>query len=158
MAFSPNEIHHPQLGEQTDARFWDSMVSVVYTGLEHMLSHYEPGGFPRIWTASDFPPSLWRHRMMVHGTVGKRSIEPGQTTVWLRLDIVSFKACLPEILAFYGSVTKHYARLSIRFTFRVIFFKTFISTLNGFKKWILIACYGITRGCWKFFNITLKYN
>ena len=74
MAFSPNEYHHPQLGEPTDARFWDSMVSVVYTGLEHMLSHYEPGGFPRIWTASAFPPSLWRHRMMVHGTVGKRSI------------------------------------------------------------------------------------
>ena len=54
--------------------FWDSMVSVVYTGLEHMFSHYEPGGFPRIWTAPAFPPSLWRHRMVVHGTVGKRSI------------------------------------------------------------------------------------
>ena len=48
MAFSPKEFHHPQLGQPTDARFWDSMVSVVYTGLEHMLSHYEPGGFPRI--------------------------------------------------------------------------------------------------------------
>ena len=48
MVFSPNEFHHPQLGEPTDARFWDSMVSVVYTGLEHMLSHYQPGGFPRI--------------------------------------------------------------------------------------------------------------
>ena len=63
-------------GETTDARFWDSMVSVVYTGLEHMLSHYEPGGFPRIWTASAFSPSLWRHRMMVHGTVGERCILP----------------------------------------------------------------------------------
>ena len=71
MAFSPNKFHHPQLGEPTDAMFWDSMVSVVYTGLEHMLSHYEPGGFPHIWTASASPPSLWHHRMMVHGTVGK---------------------------------------------------------------------------------------
>ena len=36
--------------------------------------------FPRIWTASAFPPSLWRHRMMVHGTVGKPSIKVANTS------------------------------------------------------------------------------
>ena len=35
----PSEFHHPQLGEPIEARVWDSMVSVEYTGLEHMLSH-----------------------------------------------------------------------------------------------------------------------
>ena len=50
------------------------MISMVYTGLEQLLSHYEPGGFPRIWTASAFPPSLWRHTMMAHGIDGKQSI------------------------------------------------------------------------------------
>ena len=53
------------------------MVSVVYTGLEHMLSHYEPGGIPRIWTASAFPHSLWRYRMMVHGIDGEQSVRMG---------------------------------------------------------------------------------
>ena len=90
MAFLPNEFHHPQLGEPTDARFGDSMVYVVYTGLEHRLSHYEPGGFPRIWTASAFPPSLWRHRMMVHGTVDKRSI---QSNFCCNIPIVSTATC-----------------------------------------------------------------
>ena len=30
---------------------------MMYTGLKHMHSHYNPGGFPRICAAWAFPPS-----------------------------------------------------------------------------------------------------
>ena len=48
MAYPANEFHHPGSGEPLDARVWDSMVSVVYPGPEHIYSHYEPGGYPHI--------------------------------------------------------------------------------------------------------------
>ena len=37
-----------------------SLIKFMNTSCEnkHMHSHYEPGGFPRIWAASAFTPSL----------------------------------------------------------------------------------------------------
>ena len=81
MAFSPSEFHHPQSGKLRDARVCNSMDSVVYTGLEPMIGHYEPDEFPRIWTASAFSPSQWCHTVMVHGIDGKRFIGPVGTNL-----------------------------------------------------------------------------
>ena len=46
----------------------------MYTGLKHMHSHYNPGGFPRICAASAFPPSPKRGTELGSGYSGEQSI------------------------------------------------------------------------------------
>ena len=49
-------------------------MSVMYTGLKHMHSHYNPGGFPPICAASDFLPLPKRGTELDSGYSGERSI------------------------------------------------------------------------------------
>ena len=48
---------------------------MAYIGSKHMHNHYEPGGFPRIWTASAFTSSPKRDTELDYGQRGKWSIE-----------------------------------------------------------------------------------
>ena len=52
----------------------------MYTGLKHMHSHYNPGGFPRICAAPAFPPTPKRGTELDSGYSGKRSIAQEQTS------------------------------------------------------------------------------
>ena len=51
------------------------LCGVHRPGTNAQVSHYEPGGFLRIWTSSAFPPSLWHHAVMLHGIDGKLCVE-----------------------------------------------------------------------------------
>ena len=54
----------------------------MYTGLKHMHSHYNPGGFPRICAAPAFPPAPKRGTELDSGYSGKRSIVDGAHSQW----------------------------------------------------------------------------
>ena len=74
MALSHDDFNHPQLAEPIGLRAWHPIKSVMHTGLKHMHSHYDPGGFPRMCAASAFPPSPKRGTWLYAGFHGKRSI------------------------------------------------------------------------------------
>ena len=79
---SHDEFNHPRLGEPIGIRAWHPIKSVMYTGLKHMHSHYNPGGFPRICAAPAFPPAPKRGTELDSGYSGKRSIALVQSPFW----------------------------------------------------------------------------